>query len=229
MRRHTEASLGRLGLDALDLTQLHCLPTEDLRRGGVFDHLRRLRDDGLIRRFGASVESVEEGLLCLEQDGVSSLQVIFNIFRQKPARELFGRAMEKGVAIIVRLPLASGLLADKFERGSTFPESDHRNYNRDGAQFNVGETFAGLPFETGVDLARGLRPFVPAGWAMAELALRWCLDHEAVSVVIPGATSPEQARRNAAAAQRPSLSQDLRTALAEYYAEEVEAHIRGPY
>ena len=153
LREATERSLERLGVDCLDLTQLHCVPIEELRKGDVFDWLREQRDEGLIARFGASVESVEEGLICLEQEGLTSLQVIFNIFRQKPLDELFPRAQEKGVGIIVRLPLASGLLTGKLTRETKFREDDHRNFNRDGAAFNVGETFAGLPYERGVELS----------------------------------------------------------------------------
>jgi aryl-alcohol dehydrogenase-like predicted oxidoreductase len=231
MRAHTDDSLRRIGVDALDLSQLHCIPTDVLRDGAVFDHLRTLRDAGKLRRFGASVESVEEGRICLEQDGLSSLQVIFNIFRQKPAEVggLFDRAKEKGVAIIVRLPLASGLLSGKMGKGTTFAPQDHRSYNRDGQAFNVGETFAGLPFEKGVELAEALKPLVPDGMTMADMALRWCLDFDAVTTVIPGATRPEQAQGNARASDLPPLSADLHSALAGFYAENVAAHIRGPY
>ncbi|MFP5394423.1 MAG: aldo/keto reductase, partial [Gammaproteobacteria bacterium] len=186
-RAPTERSLERLGVDQLDLTQLHCIPTEVMRRGEVFEWLRELRQEGLIRRFGASVESVEEGLICLEQEGLTSLQVIFNIFRQKPLEELLPRALDKGVGIIVRLPLASGLLSGKITRATTFREDDHRNFNRDGAHFNVGETFAGLELDKGIELSEQIARLVPEGMTMAQMALRWILDHPAVSVVIPGA------------------------------------------
>jgi len=229
LRAATEASLERLRVFALDLTQLHCVPTEVLRRGEVFGWLRRQRDAGLIRAFGASVESMEEALLCLEQEGLESLQIIFNVFRQKPAEVLFERARERGVAIIVRLPLASGLLSGRMKPDQAFPENDHRRYNRDGQCFNVGETFAGLPFEKGVELAEALRPAVPAGFTMAEMALRWILDHEAVSVVIPGASRPEQARANAATSGLPPLDREVHARLAAFYREQVAPHIRGPY
>src|SRR3569833_36906 len=184
MRRHTEASLRRLGVESLDLTQLHCIPTEELRRGEVFDHLRTLVAEGKILRWGASVESMEEAMICLEQPDLTSLQIIFNIFRQKPIHTIFERAKQQGVALIVRLPLASGLLAGKFSTETRFPENDHRNFNRDGQLFNVGETFAGLPFEEGVRLADELKPLIPAGMTMSQKAIRWCLDYDAVSVVI---------------------------------------------
>ena len=222
-------SLNRLGVERLDLLQLHCVLPDLLRDGAIFDWLRWLVDNGKIVRFAASVETVAEGLLCLEQKGLSSLQVIFNVFRQKPAQELFPAAKEKGVSIIVRLPLASGLLAGKYTVQTTFTEGDHRTYNRDGQAFNVGETFAGLPFETGVELADEIKPLVPAGMTMAQMALRWILDHDAVTVIIPGASSPEQAADNAAVSAMPRLSDELHRALAELYEEKVAQHIRGPY
>lgn len=229
LRKATDASRKRLGLDQLPLTQLHCVPTEILRAGEIFDWMREQQADGRIRRFGASVESVEEGLICLEQEGLSSLQVIFNLFRQKPAADLLPRALEKGVAIIVRLPYASGLLTGKLRRDSSFLPGDHRNFNRDGAAFNVGETFAGLPYETGVALAEQLAEKVPAGMSFAQMSLRWILDHPAVTVVIPGASSPAQARANAEASALPPLSPALHRDLAEFYTQEVKSHIRGPY
>lgn len=229
LRAATEDSLRRLGVEALDLTQLHCVPVEVLRRGEVFDWLRKLRSEGKIRAFGASVESVDEGLLCLAQEGLASLQVIFNLFRQKPAAQLLPQAQTAGVAIIVRLPLASGVLAGGFTAATSFAASDHRNYNRDGAAFNVGETFAGIPFPKAVQLADALRPFVPAGWTMAQLAQRWILDHPAVSTVITGASRVAQVGANASVSALPTLSPELQARLAEFYRNEVHAHIRGPY
>ncbi|MBN1642184.1 MAG: aldo/keto reductase [Anaerolineae bacterium] len=225
----TRASLARLGVDRLDLTQLHCVPTEVLRAGKVFDWLREQRAQDLIAAFGASVETVEEGLICLEQEGLTSLQIIFNIFRQKPLEELMPRAREKGVGIITRLPLASGLLTGKFTARTTFGAGDHRNYNRDGQRFNVGETFAGLPFELGVELADALKGMLPEGMSMVEMALRWILDHDAVSVMIPGASSPAQARANARISDLPPLPEALHQELSAFYAQRVHAHIRGPY
>lgn len=230
LRRSVEGSLTRLGLDSLDLLQLHCIPPEILRQGEVFDWLRRLREEGLIRHFGASVETVDEGLLCLEQEGITSLQVIFNLFRQKLVRDLLPQAQKKGAGIIVRLPLASGLLTGKFSAETRFSENDHRNFNRDGACFNVGETFAGLPFEKGVELADRLgRDFLPESMTMVQLALRWILDHDAVSAIIPGASSYAQARSNAAVSDLPPLSDELHQALSEFYREAVREHIRGGY
>ncbi|MEZ5278387.1 MAG: aldo/keto reductase [Opitutaceae bacterium] len=229
IRRHTEASLGRLGVESLDLTQLHCLPTEVLRQGEVFEWLRELRNEGKIRAFGASVESMEEARICAHQPGISSLQIIFNIFRQKPITELFDLAQSKGIAIIVRLPLASGLLSGKFTVDTRFGSGDHRSFNRDGQSFNVGETFAGLPFEKGVALADRLKEMVPDGMSLVDLALRWILDFEAVTTIIPGATRPEQVMGNVRASALPRLSPELHGALAEFYRNEVRDHIRGPY
>ena len=229
LRGATEASLKRLRVEALDLLQLHCIPTEVMQEGAVFEWLRRLVTAGKIKHFGASVETVEQALMCLEMEGCASLQIIFNLFRQKPIEVLLPRAKERGVGIIVRLPLASGLLSGKFAASTRFGDNDHRSYNRDGQMFNVGETFAGLPFEKGVELADGLKPFVPAGMTMAEMALRWILDYEEVSVIIPGASSPRQARENTRATELPPLPAQLHQRLSEYYRTQVHSHIRGPY
>lgn len=226
---HTEASLKRLGVDCLDLTQTHCIPKEAMRQGEVFQQLRRLKDQGKIRAFGASVESMEEALICLEQEGLGSLQIIFNVFRQKPIHALFQRAQQQNVAIIVRLPLASGVLSGRMTADTTFAANDHRLFNRDGQQFNVGETFAGIRFEQAVELADAIKPLVPSGQSLAQFALRWCLDFDAVTTVIPGAKRPEQARANAAASDLPPLSRTLHERLAQFYEDEVAAQIRGPY
>jgi len=228
-RQHVEASLRRLGVDALDLEQIHCIPTEEYQRGDCFDWLRKLRQEGKIRRFGVSVESMEEAKICVQQEGISSLQIIFNIFRQKPIASLFAEAERRHVSLIVRLPLASGLLAGKYSKETKFADADHRNYNRDGQAFNVGETFAGLPFETGVEFADALKPLVPAGMTMAQMALRWCLDFPAVTTIIPGAKDPAMARANAAVSALPSLPSELHTQLTLFYAEHVEDSVRGPY
>jgi aryl-alcohol dehydrogenase-like predicted oxidoreductase len=229
LREATQRSLERLRVDALDLTQLHCVPTAVLRQGHVFDWLRELQQEGLVKRWGASVESVEEGLICLEQGGLASLQVIFNIFRQKPAEELFPRAADRKVGIIVRLPLASGLLGGKITRGTTFRDDDHRNFNRDGAMFNVGETFAGLELERGIAATEQVAALVPAGMTMAQMALRWILDHPQVSVVIPGASRPDQVRANVDAARVAPLPAELHAKLAAMYRAHVRDFIRGPY
>jgi aryl-alcohol dehydrogenase-like predicted oxidoreductase len=229
LRSAIDESRRRLRVGAIELLQLHCIPISVLRAGEVFDWLRRAQADGIIRHFGASVETVEEGMLCLGQQGLLSLQVIFNLFRQKPADDLFPRALEAGVGIIVRLPLASGLLSGRFDAATKFSATDHRNYNRDGQAFNVGETFAGLTLAKGAELVGRLKPLVPANMTMAQMAMRWILDHEAVSVVIPGASSVAQAKENAAVSALPRLSGSLHEELARFYRDEVHEHIRGPY
>jgi aryl-alcohol dehydrogenase-like predicted oxidoreductase len=229
IRQHTDASLTRLGVETLDLTQLHCIPFEELKKGEVFTHLRELKRDGKIRDFGVSVETMEEAAFCVRQEGVAALQIIFNIFRQKSIHTLFAEAKQRRVALLVRLPLASGLLGGKMTKATTFPANDHRNFNRDGQQFNVGETFAGLPFEKGVELADALKPLVPAGLSLSDMALRWCLDFDAVSVIIPGAKNAAQARANAHASSLPPLGAALHGRLAEMYDRDIAAHIRGAY
>ena len=228
-RLHTENSLRRLGVDVLDLTQVHCLPTEILKQGDLFEWLRTLKKEGKIKRFGLSVESMEEARICLEQEGVSSLQIIFNIFRQKPIAELFDPAKAKGVSLIIRLPLASGLLSGKFQTDATFPENDHRNFNRNGDQFNVGETFAGIPFAKGVELSNQLKSLVPEGMTLAQMALRWILDFDAVTVAIPGATTPEQALANGSASELAPLSKELHQTLSTFYETQSASLIRGKY
>ena len=229
VRKATEASLKRLDVEALDLTQLHCVPTEVMRQGEIFDSLRKLQREGKIKHFGASVESMKEALLCMDQQGFCSLQIIFNIFRQKPVTTLFPKAKEQQIGIIVRLPLASGLLSGKMTKETKFSQNDHRSYNRDGQAFNVGETFAGLPYEKGVELADALKAFVPPDMTMAQMTQRWILDHDAVSVIIPGASRPEQAAANASVSVLPPLPAELHEKLRAFYEKNVAQHIRGPY
>jgi aryl-alcohol dehydrogenase-like predicted oxidoreductase len=235
-RESTKESVERL-VRPIDLHQLHCVPPKVLENGHVFDWLRKLKSEGLIKHFGASVESMAEAKTCLKHADMDALQIIFNVFRQKPIDELFAEAKEKGVAIIVRLPLASGLLAGKYTKGTTFPEKDHRNYNKDGAAFNVGETFAGIEFGKAVELTDAIKPLLgvgadgkgEGGTTMADLAMRWILDHDAVTTVIPGATKPAQAAANVRASELPPLPATKHKTLREFYAKEVAANIRGPY
>jgi len=229
LRAATESSLKNLGVDCLDLTQLHCVPVEELRKGDVFQWLAEQKHEGKIRNYGASVETMEQAKICLGHDGLSSLQIIFNIFRQNPADEIFETALAKKVAIIVRLPLASGLLSGKMTKETRFPENDHRNYNRDGQHFSVGETFGGIPYEKGVELADALKPLVPAGMTMAQMAQRWILDHEAVSTVITGVSRVAQVGANASASELPPLDAKLRASLRDFYGKEVKQYIRGEY
>jgi aryl-alcohol dehydrogenase-like predicted oxidoreductase len=229
LREAVDASRKRLNKDTLDLLQLHCIPTEELKKGDIFDWLRALKHEGKIAHFGASVESIEEGLLCIEQEELQSLQVIYNIFRQKLTKELLPKAYKKGVGIIVRLPLASGLLTGKFTTKTSFAESDHRNFNKNGEAFNVGETFAGLPFEKGVELANQLKGFCPKEFSMVTFALRWILDHKEVTTIIPGASSANQIVQNSQVSSLPSLSLELMNELKDFYKNNIHNHIRGTY
>ncbi len=228
LRRAIDEARERLGVARLGLLQLHCVPTQVLRDGAIFDWLRGAQERGMIQYFGASVETMEEGHICIGH-GVQSLQVIYNLFRQRLAYELLPQACAAGVGIIVRLPLASGLLSGKFTRDSTFAENDHRNFNRDGQRFSVGETFSGLGLEKGVELADGLKGMVPEGMTMAQMSQRWILDHFAVTSVITGATRPEQVRENAGVSGLAPLNIPLHGQLRSYYEENVEQHLRGPY
>ncbi len=225
LRRFVNRSRDNLGVDSLDLVQLHCPPTDAYYQPETFDALATLSDEGRIDHYGVSVERVEEGLKAIEYPGVETVQIIFNPFRQRPADLFLDRAAERDVGVIVRVPLASGLLTGKLSRDAEFPENDHRNYNRDGEAFDVGETFAGVPFETGLDAVEELRPAVPDDATMAQTALRWILDHDAVSTVIPGSTTPEHIRDNVAAADLPPLSAAQREAVDEVYEEYVKEHV----
>jgi aryl-alcohol dehydrogenase-like predicted oxidoreductase len=230
-RAATQQSLKNLGVDAIFLQQWHCIPTPMLRSGEALDHLETLRQEGLIQHWGASVESIEEALLCMTHPGCAALQVIYNIFRQKLTDQLLPVAKRCNVGILARVPLASGLLTGKFKHGQKFPEKDHRNYNRDGKAFNVGETFAGVPFEKGVEFADKIKAILKpsAQVPMAQLALRWLLDQDAVSCVIPGATRPDHVDSNVAAARLKPLSAAQHAALRALYDKEIAATIRGPY
>jgi aryl-alcohol dehydrogenase-like predicted oxidoreductase len=222
-----EASLQRLGIDCLDLIQLHCVPLKVLGEGEIFNWLRELVSEGKVRAFGASVETVEQGMAALTQPDLASLQIIFNLFRQKPREELFGKAKDQGTALIVRLPLNSGLLAGKMTKETSFEEGDHRNYNRDGAAFSVGETFGGLPFDTGVDLVERLRPYCPHDYSMADFAQRFILDFPEVTTVITGASGPEQVARNAAVSSLDPLHPETHEHVRKFYYEQVAPYIRG--
>lgn len=230
LHNSVDSSLKRLGIESLDLLQLHCIPTSVLYEGSIFNWLRKLKDEGKIKTFGASVETVQEGFFCLDQEGITSLQIIFNIFRQKPLEDLLPNAENKNIGIIVRLPLASGLLAGKFTKETTFLESDHRNYNKDGNAFNVGETFAGIPFEKGVELSNEIKDtYLPNGLTMAQFSQRWILDHKAISCIIPGASSVSQINSNCSVSNIQPLNSNTHESLRILYKNEIHQHIRGVY
>ncbi|ACX68285.1 aldo/keto reductase [Paenibacillus sp. Y412MC10] len=229
IRRYCEGSLKRLQRERIDLYQVHCPPFEVLKDGRVFEVLDKLQAEGKIRHYGVSVETVEEGLFCLGVPGVKSLQVIFNLFRQKPLAQLLPKAKASGVGILVRLPLASGLLTGKFTESTTFSEGDHRNFNANGEQFNVGETFAGLRFEKGVELARELAWIAEGRGDMARASMRWILDCPEVTAVIPGFRNVRQIEDNLGTLDVPSFSMEEKERLALFYQEQVAMHIRGAY
>lgn len=220
-----DRSLKNLQVDSLDLVQLHCPPTEVLYHPEVFAGLDELQKAGKIKGYGVSVEKVEEALKAIEYPGVVSIQIIYNIFRQRPDHLFFAEARRKNVAIIARVPLASGLLSGKITRDTKFASDDHRNFNRNGEAFDVGETFSGVPFEVGLQAVEEVRKLVPAGASMAAFALRWILMADAVTVVIPGARNAEQAKANAAAADLAPLSADIMTATREIYGRLIAPHV----
>jgi aryl-alcohol dehydrogenase-like predicted oxidoreductase len=230
VRQHVLDSCERLGVKSLDLIQTHCVPPEVMDQGDIYDWLRQIKEEGLIKRFGASVETVEEGINLIKKvHGLDSLQVIFNVFRQKPIEQLFSVAKQHQVAIIARVPLASGLLSGKYSSATSFGEDDHRNFNADGQCFNVGETFAGVPYTKGLELVDQMKDWVPADMNMVQMALRWILDFEVVTTVIPGASKVEQAINNASASDLAELSNDVHDKLRVFYAQQVHAPVRGVY
>jgi aryl-alcohol dehydrogenase-like predicted oxidoreductase len=217
LRGWLERSRENLGVEAVDLVQLHSPPWETYYLPEVHEACSRLVQEGLVRAYGVSVEKVEEALKAIEYDGVATVQIIFNMLRQRPAELFFDQARRRDVGVIVRVPLASGLLTGKFDRNSTFAAEDHRAYNRQGEQFDRGETFSGVDYDVGLEVVEELGPLVPPSATLAQLALRWILTFDAVSTVIPGAKTPEQVRANAAAADLPAPSPETMERIAEIY------------
>ena len=225
LRGFVDDSRERLGVETLDLVQLHCPPTDVYYQPETFEALETLRDEDRIDHYGVSVERVEEALKAVEYPGVETVQIIFNPFRQRPRETFFREAAARNVGVVVRVPLASGLLTGALSADTEFPENDHRNFNRDGDAFDVGETFAGVPYEDGLEAVDAVEPLVPDGMSMAQFTLRWILDHDAVSTVIPGSSSPEHVRDNVAAAALPRLSADRHAAVRDVYDEFVRGHV----
>lgn len=212
-----ERSLRNLEVEALDLLQLHCPPTPVYYMPEVFDALDRLVQAGKLKHYGVSVEKVEEALKAIEYPGVQSVQIIYNVFRQRPAERLFRLCQERRVGILARLPLSSGLLSGRMSRESRFAAEDHRHFNREGAAFDKGETFSGLDFETGLRAVEALRPLVPPGQTLAQFALRWILMEEAVTCAIPGGRRPAQVEENMAAADLPPIPAGTMQRVREIY------------
>ncbi|WP_043442430.1 aldo/keto reductase [Arthrobacter sp. L77] len=216
-RQWVDRSRTNLGVDALDLVQLHCPPTAVYSSDEVYDALDTLVGDGVIRNYGVSVERTDEALEAIARGNTASVQIILNAFRLKPLDDVLPAAQAGGVGIIARVPLASGLLSGKYTKDTAFAEDDHRNYNRNGAAFDVGETFSGVDYATGIEAAREFAELVPDGVTTAQAALAWIIAQEGVSTVIPGARNPEQAGSNAAAAKYTDLGAQLNAAVADIY------------
>jgi aryl-alcohol dehydrogenase-like predicted oxidoreductase len=225
LRGWIDQSRRNLGVETLDLVQLHCPPTEVYSDQRVYDALDSFVDDGSIAAYGVSVETVAEGLTALEHPGVQTIQVILNIFRRKPLEELLPAAQQAGVGVLARVPLASGLLTGKYDESTTFPPDDHRNFNRQGEAFDVGETFAGVPFEVGVAAAREVAEIAGDAVPTAAFALRWVIDQPGVTTVIPGARTVTQVRGNVAAATLAPLSDSQLSDLERVYDERIRAHV----
>ena len=223
-----DRSLKNLDTDTIDLLQLHCPPQEVYYRPEVFGILDDLAAQGKIRRYGVSVEKVEEALKAVEFPNVATVQIIFNIFRQRPADLFFEQARKRGVGILARVPLSSGMLTGKFTSRSNFESGDHRAFNRKGEAFDRGETFSGVDYDLGLAAVERLRPLVPAGMSMGQMALRWILMFPAVTCPIPGAKRPDQVEENAAAADMPPLSEDIMTKIRMIYEEKIKPSVH-PY
>ncbi|MBB2942903.1 aryl-alcohol dehydrogenase-like predicted oxidoreductase [Actinoplanes lutulentus] len=228
-RAWTDRSRANLGVDTLDLVQLHCPPTAVFGTDEVFDALDTLVQEKRIAAYGVSVEKVEEALTAIARPGVASVQIILNAFRLKPLERVLPAAAEAGVGIIARVPLASGLLSGRYDENTTFAADDHRNYNRHGESFDVGETFSGVDFQVGLEAVRRLSPLVPDGATMAQFAIRWIIDQPGLTVVIPGARNPQQARANATAADLAPLTPETREKVAAVYDELIRPQVHDKW
>ncbi|GAB3955696.1 aldo/keto reductase [Spirosoma harenae] len=224
LRKFVEASLRNMGLETLDLIQLHCPPTEVYYRPEIFELFDRLKEEGKIQHLGVSVEKVEEGLKAIEFPNVTTVQIIFNMFRQRPAELFFGEASRRNVGIIVRVPLASGLLTGTYNKDTSFSATDHRNFNRQGAAFDKGETFSGVDYETGLAAVDELKTVFPDDPNLAPDALRWILTFDAVSCIIPGASKPAHLVSNLQAMDRPAPSPEQMAAVKRIY----DQYIKNP-
>jgi aryl-alcohol dehydrogenase-like predicted oxidoreductase len=218
-------SLRNLETDALDLLQLHCPPTDAYYHSEIFGMLDDFVKEGKVRYYGVSVERVEEALKAIEFPNVQSVQIIFNCFRQRPVELFFSQANQRKVGILARVPLASGMLSGKLKRESTFPADDHRNFNRHGEMFDVGETFSGVDYEVGLDAVEEIRKLLPAGVSMSQFALRWILMFDEVSCAIPGGKRPEQVADNCHASDLPSLSAETMATVKRIYDEKIRPQV----
>src|SRR3954447_26831121 len=226
-RAWNDRSRENLGVETLDLVQLHCPPTPVYHDDAVFDALDEMVDEGRIANYGVSVETCEQALAAIARPHVASVQIILNAFRLKPLEQVLPAARAAGVGIIARVPLASGLLSGRYDEHTVFAADDHRNFNRHGESFDVGETFAGVPFEVGLAAVRELSDLLAPGQTMSQFALRWVIDQPGVSVVIPGARNPEQVRQTAAAAALPPLTDDQLAGAADVYDRLIREHVHA--
>jgi aryl-alcohol dehydrogenase-like predicted oxidoreductase len=224
-RGWVDRSRDNLGVDTLDLVQLHCPPDAVFSDDRVYDALDTLVEDGRVAAYGVSVETADQALRAIERPGVASVQIILNVFRRKPLERVLPAAAAAGVGIIARVPLASGLLTGKYDETTTFAPDDHRSYNREGRAFDVGETFSGVPYDVGVAAAQEVARLTPDGLSTAQLALRWILDQPAVSTVIPGARNVAQARANAEAAAVDPLPADVHAGVEQIYDRSIREHV----
>ncbi len=225
LRQFVEDSLTNMGLETLDLVQLHCPPTEVYYRPEIFGLFDRLKEEGKVQNLGISVEKIEEALKGIEFENVTTVQIIFNMFRQRPSELFFEQTRKKDVGVIVRVPLASGLLTGKFSKESTFTKGDHRNFNRQGEKFDKGETFSGVDYETGLTAVEELKAAFPGYENLAPVALRWVLMFDEVSTVIPGASRPAQVQSNLQAAELPALTSEQLKAVNDVYAKYIKPSV----
>ncbi|MCF7885001.1 MAG: aldo/keto reductase [Candidatus Marinimicrobia bacterium] len=225
LRKFVEDSLANTGFDTLDLIQLHCPPTQVYYRPEIFEMFDKLKDQGKIQNLGVSVEKVEEGLKAIEYPNVTTVQIIYNMFRQRPAEFFFEQANKKDVGIIVRVPLASGLLTGKFSKNTQFGKQDHRNFNRDGKSFDKGETFAGVDYETGLHAVDELKKVFPEHNNLAPVAIKWILMNKNVSCVIPGASKIEHVKSNISASELPSIPDEKMEQVEEIYEKYIKASV----
>jgi aryl-alcohol dehydrogenase-like predicted oxidoreductase len=222
LKQYVEDSLLNMGLETLDLIQLHCPPNETYNRPEIFGEFEKLKTEGKILNLGVSVEKIDEAMKAIEYENVTTVQIIFNAFRQRPADVFFKEAQKRNVGIIVRVPLASGLLTGKYTKETRFEEGDHRNFNRNGEKFDKGETFSGVNYDIALDALENLRGAFPEIENLTEVAIRWILDHEAVGTVIPGASRPEQVIENISATNRPPLKDTDNQLIKEIYDKKIK-------
>ncbi len=223
LRKYVEASLKNMGMECLDLIQLHCPPTEVYYQPEIFELFDRLKDEGKILNLGISVEKIEEAIKGMEFDNVTTVQIIFNMFRQRPSELFFDLAKKKNVGVIVRVPLASGLLTGKYSSSTQFDTNDHRNFNRNGELFDKGETFSGVDYDTGLQAVEKLRTLFPDQENLAPIALKWILQFDAVSCIIPGASSSKQLQSNLSASQVPDFTKEQIKGIQEIYNEMIKS------